>query len=53
MSAYDGDVFDKEISPDGLTITFKKRKKVSPETLALIDKLFDENRELMERLKDE
>jgi antitoxin component of MazEF toxin-antitoxin module len=53
LSANAGDVFDKEISPDGQTITFKKRKKVSPETLALIDKLFDENRELMERLKDE
>lgn len=48
-----GEVFEKEISPDGTTITFRKKQKVSKKTLELINELFDENSELMERLKNE
>lgn len=52
IHAEPGEIFEKEISPDGQVITFKKKKAVSSDTMALIDQLFDENQELMERLKD-
>lgn len=48
-----GDEFEKTISPDGQTITFRKKQKVSAETKNMIQQLFNENKELMERLKDE
>lgn len=47
-----GDEFEKSISPDGQTITFRKKQEVSDETKAMIKQLFDDNSELMERLKD-
>ena len=52
MHAHPGDEYEKTISPDGKTITFKKKEQVDDETLAMINQLFDENKELMERLKD-
>ncbi|MBB1079742.1 hypothetical protein H5S09_07570 [Limosilactobacillus sp. STM2_1] len=52
MHANPGDEYEKTISPDGKTITFKKKEQVDDETLAMINQLFDENKELMERLKD-
>ena len=52
MHANPGDEYEKTISPDGKTITFKKKEQVDDETLAMINRLFDENKELMERLKD-
>lgn len=52
INANPGDEFEKEISPDGQTIIFRKKQEVSKETLDLINELFDENRKLMERLKD-
>lgn len=48
-----GDEFEKPISPDGQTITFRKKQKVSAETKNMIQQLFNENKELMKRLKDE
>ena len=45
--------FEKTISPDGQTITFRKKQVVSSETMEMIKELLDENKELMERLKDE
>lgn len=52
LDANPGDVFEKSISPDGQSITFRKKQAVSYETKEMIKQLFDENRELMERLKD-
>lgn len=52
MNIQPGDEFEKIISADGKVITFKKKEEVSSETMAMIDQLFNENRELMERLKD-
>lgn len=52
MHAEPGDEYEKRISPDGQTITFKKKEHVDDKTLAMINQLFDENKELMERLKD-
>ena len=52
MHAKPGDEYEKTISPDGKVITFKKKEHVSSETLKMIDQLFDENNELMDRLKD-
>jgi ABC-type oligopeptide transport system substrate-binding subunit len=53
MHAEPGDEYEKTISPDGKTVTFKKKEKVDSQTMAMIDQLFDENKELMGRLKDE
>lgn len=53
LNATPGDDFEKIISPDGQTITFRKKQRVSLQTQKMIAELFDENRELMERLKDE
>ena len=52
MNANPGDEYEKTISPDGKVITFKKKEQVDDKTLAMINQLFDENKELMERLKD-
>ena len=52
MHANPGDEYEKTISPDGNVITFKKKEQVDDKTLAMINQLFDENKELMERLKD-
>ena len=52
MHANPGDEYEKTISPDGKVITFKKKEQVDDKTLAMINQLFDENKELMERLKD-
>ena len=53
MHAEPGDEYEKTISPDGKVITFRKKEAIDPQTLAMIDQLFDENEELMGRLKDE
>ncbi|WP_323075325.1 AbrB/MazE/SpoVT family DNA-binding domain-containing protein [Limosilactobacillus reuteri] len=52
MHANPGDEYEKTISSDGKVITFKKKEQVDDKTLAMINQLFDENKELMERLKD-
>ncbi len=52
MHANPGDEYEKTISPDCKVITFKKKEQVDDKTLAMINQLFDENKELMERLKD-
>ncbi|MGN1271739.1 MAG: hypothetical protein ACI4T3_01185 [Lactobacillus sp.] len=53
LQANPGDEFEKTISPDGQTITFHKKQQVSNETMDMIKQLFNDNKELMERLKDE
>lgn len=53
LHANPGDEFEKTISPDGQTITFHKKQEVSEKTKDMIKQLFDENKELMERLKNE
>lgn len=53
LNATPGDDFEKIISPNGQIITFRKKQRVSLQTQKMIVELFDENRELMERLKDE
>lgn len=53
LNATPGDDFEKIISPNGQTITFRKNQRVSFQTQKMIVELFDENKELMERLKDE
>ena len=52
MHANPGDEYEKTISPDGKVITFKKKEQVDEKTGARINQLFDEKKELMERLKD-
>lgn len=52
MNIQPGDEFEKTISADGKVITFKKKEEVNLKTMAMIDHLFEENKELMERLKD-
>ena len=52
MHANPGDEYEKTISPDGKMITFKKKEQVDDKTLMMMNQLFDENKELMERLKD-
>lgn len=53
LQANPGDEFEKTISPDGQTITFRKKQQVSSKTKDMIKQLFNDNQELMERLKDE
>lgn len=53
LQAKPGDEFEKTISPDGQTITFRKKQTVSYDTQNMIKQLFNENKELMERLKEE
>lgn len=53
MNAEPGDEYEKTISRDGKTIMFKKKENISAEMKSRIDRLFGENRELMDRLKDE
>ncbi|MEY8441658.1 hypothetical protein AALA17_03230 [Lactobacillaceae bacterium 24-114] len=52
MGAKPGDEYEKTISPDGKVITFKKKEQVDDQTIAIINELFDENKDLMERLKN-
>ncbi|MCZ0890985.1 hypothetical protein O0Z71_00745 [Ligilactobacillus saerimneri] len=47
-----GEDMIKTISPDHMSITFTKKKEVSPDTLKIIDSLYNENVDLMEFLKD-
>lgn len=53
LQANPGDEFEKTISPDGQTITFRKKQQISSKTKDMIKQLFNDNQELMERLKDE
>lgn len=53
LNATPGDDFEKIISPNGQTITFRKNQRVSFQTQKMIAELFDKNKVLMERLKDE
>ncbi|MFT8392630.1 MAG: hypothetical protein ABF624_01310 [Liquorilactobacillus ghanensis] len=53
LQANPGDEFEKTISPDGQTITFRKKQQVSSKTKDMIKQLFNDNQELIERLKDE
>lgn len=47
-----GDDFEMEISPDGETITLRKKHEIAPEKMKLIERIFNEEIELMKRLKD-
>lgn len=47
-----GDEMEKTISPDGKTITFKKKEKISPNTQRMIDEIFSEDADLLDALKD-
>ena len=53
LSATPGDEFEKIISPDRQSVTFRKKQTVSPQTQKMIVELFNENQELMKRLKEE
>lgn len=53
LNATPGDEFEKIISPDGQSVTFRKKQTVSPQTQKMIAELFNENQELMKRLKEE
>ncbi|MGY0336360.1 hypothetical protein ACW185_01905 [Limosilactobacillus fermentum] len=43
---------EKDISPDGRVITFKKKEDISKDTQQMIDKIFDEDSDLIDALKD-
>lgn len=51
MNAQPGDEY-KPISPDGKMVTFKKKETVTPQTQKLIDKIFNEDSDLLNELKD-
>lgn len=53
LNATPGDEFEKIISPDGQSVTFRKKQTVSLQTQKMIAELFNENQELMKRLKEE
>ncbi|GEO68292.1 hypothetical protein [Levilactobacillus acidifarinae] len=44
--------FEKVVSPDGQSITFKKVKTTRPNILETANELFDEHADLMKRLED-
>lgn len=52
IGAKTGDEFEKIISPDGSSITFKKKEDISLDMQERINRLFDENKDLMDRLKE-
>lgn len=52
MHAHPGDEYEKDISPDGRVITFKKKEDISKNTQQMIDKIFDEDSDLIDALKD-
>lgn len=52
MHAHPGDEYEKDISPDGRVITFKKKEDISENTQQMIDKIFDEDSDLIDALKD-
>ena len=52
MNAQPGDEYEKNISPDGRVITFKKKENISKDTQQMIDKIFDEDSDLIDALKD-
>ena len=52
MNAQPGDEYEKDISPDGRVITFKKKEDISKDTQQMIDKIFDEDSDLIDALKD-
>ena len=43
---------EKDISSDGRVITFKKKESISKDTQKMIDKIFDEDSDLIDALKD-
>ena len=47
-----GDQVVKEISPDGMSITFKKIPKVSQETKDMVAEVLKEDKDLIWALKD-
>ena len=47
-----GDQVIKEISPDGMSITYKKNPQISQETKEEIANILDEDADLMWALKD-
>ena len=52
LHARPGEEFEKVISTDGNSITFKKIKKVDDQTQKMIDNIFSEDHDLIEALKD-
>lgn len=52
MAAKPGDEYEKIISPDGRVITFRKKERLSKDTQQMIDKIFDEDSDLLTALKD-
>lgn len=52
MHAQPGDEYEKDISSDGRVITFKKKESISKDTQKMIDKIFDEDSDLIDALKD-
>lgn len=47
-----GDELEKNISPDGSQITFKKKQSIDPKTQKQINQIFDEDADLLDALKD-
>lgn len=52
MSAKPGDEYEKSISPDGRVITFRKKETINTHTQKMINKIFDEDADLLEALKN-
>lgn len=52
MKAHPGDEYEKTISPDGRVITFKKKEDINKGTQRMIDKIFEEDSDLIDALKD-
>ena len=52
MHAQPSEEYEKDISSDGRVITFKKKESISKDTQKMIDKIFDEDSDLINALKD-
>lgn len=52
LNVQPGDKLEKHISPDGNSITFKKKTKISPKTQQMMNQIFKEDANLFDALKD-
>ena len=52
MKADEGTEFEKNVSPDGKEITFKKVESATPNILEIANNIYDEHENLMKRLEN-
>ena len=52
MKVDEGTEFEKNVSPDGKEITFKKIERATPNILEIANNIYDEHEGLMKRLEN-